>query len=319
LYYIKINNKYGKIIVFLKKMALPKQIFNLYDFTHNLSKVFFQKKNIDFKNFTFRKRSIGEQQVLDTLNKSEGFFFSTFPMKNHNDRDIDIQGFMNETYFLLQIKFTVGKFYNADDILSFHKNTETYKNAVRIFFCPSRVSESCKKVSNEIKFVNSLDELLTVVEKPSIISHEKVRPVFERPSWKYQTTAAENSILSILNRGKLTTYSVRFGYSFPFDLVDDANLTGYVGFDYIGTCLFREEIYHVVYSDNRRAPRRLLEEKYREFISAMNAYLPDYYFGIFLTVYDNNDLLLDHVSNISLAKTDEDVVLGLWKMIKLSQ
>ncbi|RIB07851.1 hypothetical protein C2G38_2213192 [Gigaspora rosea] len=253
-------------------MALPKQIFNLYNFIYNLSKVFFQEQNIDFKNFTFRKNSIGELQVLDALNKSGDFFFSTFTMKYHNEKGINIQGSMNRTYFLLQIKFTVSKFYKAGDILSFLKNTETYKNVVKIFFCPSGVSESCKKVSNKIKFIMSLDGLLTVIKKPSMISHEKMRPVFERPSWKFQNFEACNSMLSILNCGKLTTYPVRFMYSFSFDLINEVNLTGYVGFDYIGTYLLHEEIYYVAYSDNRKAPRGVLEEKYREFISTMNAY-----------------------------------------------
>ncbi|CAG8797794.1 24033_t:CDS:2, partial [Gigaspora rosea] len=96
------------------------------------------------------------------------------------------------------------------------------------------VSESCKKVSNKIKFIMSLDGLLTVIKKPSMISHEKMRPVFERPSWKFQNFEACNSML--------------------------INLTGYVGFDYIGTYLLHEEIYYVAYSDNRKAPRGVLEE-----------------------------------------------------------
>ncbi|CAG8797109.1 7643_t:CDS:1, partial [Gigaspora rosea] len=59
-------------------MSLKRPSFNLYMFTHNLSEYFLTKECEKLKKFTKIKASIGELQVLDTLNRLGGRFFSRF-------------------------------------------------------------------------------------------------------------------------------------------------------------------------------------------------------------------------------------------------
>ncbi|CAG8818293.1 17368_t:CDS:1 [Dentiscutata erythropus] len=144
-------------------MSSQKPIFDLYEFTNNLSKDFLIQNHVKYQSFSYIKGSVGELQVLDTLNKHGGTFFARFRHNKFKNGYINIQGFFNDTYFLICVKFCVSKFDSLDFILAFKDAVSMFENAAGIFFCPSGIKASCRKNLGNIKLVESLEELLTVI------------------------------------------------------------------------------------------------------------------------------------------------------------
>ncbi|CAG8814199.1 20463_t:CDS:1, partial [Dentiscutata erythropus] len=269
-------------------MSFQKPLLDLYKFTNNLSKEHLKKKHINHYHFSNVKMYIGELQVLDTLNKLGGAFFTRFSDGKFKNGYINMQGFFNRTYFPIRVKFCVDKLCDPDILLNFKNIINMHENAVGIFFCPSGITAPCKNHLGEIKFVSSLEELSTTVQQLSSGSFKK-RVIFEVPMRKHNSYEASLKMIQMLERKKLTMHSIRFSYSFPFRLEENINTVGYVGFDYVGTYEFHNKIYHIAIRDERRASKEALKKKHKEFTRAMDTYLSSYYLGVLLISYNSDE------------------------------
>jgi len=300
-------------------MSLKRPSFNLYMFTHNLSEHFLTKEcDEKLKKFTKIKASIGELQVLDTLNRLGGRFFSRFSIAYYGKDSIDIQGFFNSTYFIIQVRFRVEKL-GFNEITVFQEKIKSFKNATGIIFCPGGLKPSCVQKTSlfkDILFAESLDELTTKVQELSS-GHKSQRIKFERPSWKLDDPNSIRRVLDVLKQQKVKLHSIRYSYHFPFDLEDNVSNIGYPGFDYIGTFELKDTTHHVVVRNERGASRSILEEKLEEFKKAKKCYLPEYYFGVFIINSCSNDVLpkLIRDSNIIVSSLN-DVRSNLYCLFK---
>lgn len=289
-------------------MSLKRPSFNLYMFTHNLSEYFLAKQCEKLNKFKKIKGNIGELQVLDTLNKLGGRFFSRFFINYYGDGGIDIQGFFNSTYYIIQVKFQVEKS-GFGKIIKFKEKIQIFKNAIGIIFCPGGLTVSCKQKISSIKnifFVESLNELTTKIQELST-GHRLERIKFEKPSWRLDDPNSIRRVFDVLKQQKVNLHSIRYSYDFPFDLENDVSNIGYVGFDYVGTFELKDTIHHVVVRNERQASRNVLEEKLEEFKKAKECYLPEYYFGIFLIDLWDYDVLprLVQDSNIIVSSLND--------------
>src|SRR6185437_6881106 len=289
-------------------MSLKRPSFNLYMFTHNLSEYFLTKECEKLKKFTKIKGSIGELQVLDTLNRLGGRFFSRFSIAYYGKDSIDIQGFFNSTYFIIQVRFRVEKL-GFNEITVFQEKIKSFKNATGIIFCPGGLTISCKQKISSIKsifIVESLNELSTKIQELST-GHKLEKIRFERPSWRLDDPNSIRRVFDVLKQQKINLHTIRYAYHFPFDLEDDVSNIGYVGFDYVGTFELKDTIHHVVVRNERQASRNVLEEKLEEFKKAKECYLPEYYFGIFLIDLWDYDVLprLVQDSNIIVSSLND--------------
>ncbi|CAG8554237.1 1619_t:CDS:2, partial [Dentiscutata heterogama] len=95
----------------------------------------------DIYKFKKIKGNIGELQVLDTLNRLGSKFFSRFSIKYYGDDGIDIQGFFNSTYYIIQVKFQANK-QGIGEITKFKEKIQVFKNTIGIIFCPSGLRPS---------------------------------------------------------------------------------------------------------------------------------------------------------------------------------
>ncbi|CAG8794372.1 1285_t:CDS:1 [Dentiscutata erythropus] len=284
-------------------MSSQKPVLDLYKFTNNFDKKYFKKHNISCQHFSPIKGYIGELQVLDTLNKLGGIFFARFCDNKFKNGCINIQGFFRNTYFLIRVKFSVYELNDPDIILDFKNAINMFENVVGFFYSPSGISISCENYLDKIKFVDSLEKLSTTIQQLSL-GISKKRIIFEISKQKYISYEISAKLIQILERKKLIVYSIRFGYSFPFHLENNIGTVGYVGFDYVGTYEFHNNIYHVAIRDERRASKEALKKKHKEFTRAMDTYLPSYYFGVLLISYNSDEVNLKRTNNIIFSRLD---------------